>query len=174
MWFTALFAPIANVFTSWFSSRTAASNAQGVEATAGATMETADDQLGAVVVNATSPRFKEIFICVVLFPFFINFVFPTWAAHIFASMQTIPKDYFGLCTIIIELILGVHVGGTIVDKVTTAMLNHTIVKTNATLTKASIDKQAFYDALSHLKGTTIANEVKSTADEVIDQIDKDK
>lgn len=136
--------------------------------------EIAKDQLeeSKVVIGATSPWFKYCTFAMWFWPFIIGSLHPSTAAFLFQNLAQMPQWYVTSCMTIMFTIWGISVASPVVSDMFTNLGQFFANSRQAKIELKKVDKQAFFDAIRHLKGSVSAADM-STFNPVLDQMEKD-
>ncbi len=136
---------------------------------------TAQLNLNATIVQATSSTFKYFTFFMWFGPFMMGLFFPHFSSDIFTNLAGMPQWYVTSCITIMFTVWGISVSADCVNGIFsglgdffTAQRAH---KLEVAMVKAPIDRKAFYDALHSVQGAISQNEVNKN-NAVFDAMDK--
>ncbi len=132
---------------------------------------TAQLNLNATIVQATSPYFKYFTFFMWFGPFMVSTVSPEMGRAIFHNWDVMPEPYYTSCVAIMFTIWGISVSAPVVNGIFSGLGDFFTAKREHKLEMAKVDRKAFYDALRLKKGFVLEDDVR-IAEQAFDAADK--
>lgn len=123
------------------------------------------------IVGATGAYFKYFTFCMWFGPFIVGVIAPGYSKDIFANLSTMPEWYVQSCMLIMFTVWGISVSAPVVGGIFTGLGEFFASRRSDKIEMKKVDKQAFFDAVRHLRGVVTPQDVKMM-DPVIDEINK--
>lgn len=133
---------------------------------------TAQLNLNATIVQATSSVFKYFTFVMWFGPFMVGLFAPHFSADIFNNLAGMPQWYVESCIAVMFTVWGISIGQPVVNGVFSGLGDFFAAKREHKLEMAKVDRKAFYDSLRLKNGVVTDSDVK-TAEAIFNQIDKD-
>ena len=121
---------------------------------------TAQLNLNATIVQATSSLFKYFTFFMWFGPFMLGIIFPHAGKDIFINLAGMPEWYVSSCIAIMFTVWGISVSAPVVNGIFSGLGEFFSARRNHKIELAKIDRKAFYDALRDIKGFVSSDDVK--------------
>lgn len=134
----------------------------------------AESDLGTAMVGSTGPALKYISYFVVMLPFMLATVFPSYAAILFENWKVMPESYFQLVMYMNGFVWGVAIGAkawsSAVSSVSGYMQNRTEQKVKVETVRT--DNRVVFEAIKAISGGHLNQEQVDTVNRVLDKTRK--
>ncbi len=132
---------------------------------------TAQLNLNATIVGATSSWFKYFTFFMWFGPFMVGVIFPHFSTDIFTNLAGMPQWYVTSCITIMFTVWGISVSADCVNGIFSGLGDFFSARRDHKLAMAKVDRKAFYNALREAKGFITADDVKVN-EKAFDAMDK--
>lgn len=133
---------------------------------------TAQLNLNATIVQATSSVFKYFTFIMWFGPFMVGLVAPHFSSEIFTNLAGMPQWYVESCIMIMFTVWGISVSAPVVNGIFSGLGDFFAAKRDHKLEMSKVDRKAYYDSLRLTNGiVTVAD--MNTAEAIFNKIDKD-